>query len=107
MQRPADMKMRCYVAGKPAGEAEFAVKSPYSGEVVGSVTTVGRAEVEQAIRTAISERPKLSRFDRHQILNRAGELLAQRKEEFALGITRETGLALREARYEIGRTQDV
>lgn len=101
------MKMRCYVAGKPAGETEFAVKSPYSGQVVGSVATVGRAEVENAIRASVSEHPKLTRFERHEILNRAGALLAERKEEFALGITRETGLALREARYEIGRTQDV
>src|SRR5712671_4377752 len=101
------MKMRCYVAGKPAGESEYSVKSPYSGEVVGSVTTVGRAEVDQAIRAAISERPKLTRFERYQILTRAGELLVERKENLALGITRETGLCVREARYEVGRTQDV
>jgi aldehyde dehydrogenase (NAD+) len=101
------MKMRCYVAGKQAGETEFAVKSPYSGAVVGTVTTAGRAEVEQAIRAAISERPKLTRYDRHQILTRAGELLAQRNDEFALGITHEAGLCIREARYEVGRTQDV
>src|ERR1051325_9897704 len=101
------MKMRCYVAGKPAGEKEYVVKSPYSAKGVGSVTMVGRDEVEQAIRAMISERPKLTRFQRYEILNRAGELLAQRKEDFALGITRETGLCIREARYEIGRTQDV
>ncbi|HEY6226815.1 MAG TPA: phosphonoacetaldehyde dehydrogenase [Verrucomicrobiae bacterium] len=101
------MKMRCYVAGKPAGEKEYVVKSPYSAKGVGSVTMVGRDEVEQAIRAMISERPKLTRFQRYEILNRAGELLAQRKEDFALGITRETGLCIREARYEIGRSQDV
>jgi aldehyde dehydrogenase (NAD+) len=101
------MKMRCYVAGKAAGESEYIVKSPYSGQAVGSVTMVGRAEVEQAIRAAISERPKLTRYQRYEILNRAGDLLAQRKDEFALGITRETGLCIREARYEIGRSQDV
>jgi aldehyde dehydrogenase (NAD+) len=101
------MKMRCYVAGKAAGENEFEVKSPYSGKVVGSVTAVGRAEVEQAIRAAISERPKLTRFERYEILQRAGEMLAQRKEDFALTITRETGLCIRETRYEVGRTQDV
>ena len=99
--------MRCYVAGKPAGEKEYVVKSPYSAKGVGSVTMVGRDEVEQAIRAMISERPKLTRFQRYEILNRAGELLAQRKEDFALGITRETGLCIREARYEIGRSQDV
>jgi aldehyde dehydrogenase (NAD+) len=101
------MKMRCYVAGKPAGETELPVKSPYSGAVVGSVATVGRAEVEQAIRAATLERPKLTRYERHHILSRAGDLLAQRKEEFAIGITREAGLCIREALYEVGRTQDV
>lgn len=101
------MKMRCYIAGKPAGELEHVVRSPYSGEVVGSVTMVGRDAVDQAIRAARSECPRLTRYKRYEILNRAGELLAQRKEEFALGITRETGLAIRETRYEVGRTQDV
>jgi putative phosphonoacetaldehyde dehydrogenase len=101
------MKLRCYVAGKPAGVSEFTVRSPYSGEVAGSVTTVGRAEVEEGIRAAISERPKLTRFERHQILTRAGELLAERKEDFARGITKESGLCIRETRYEVGRTQDV
>src|ERR1051326_7550373 len=101
------MKMRSYVAGKAAGKNELEVKSPYSGQVVGSVTCVGRAEVDQAIRAAISDRPKLTRFERSQILARAGELLAQRKDEFALGITREAGLCIREARYEVGRTSDV
>src|ERR1041384_5831617 len=107
MQRTGSMKMRCYVAGKPAGEKEYVVKSPYSAKGVGWVTMVGRDEVEQAIRAMISERPKLTRFQRYEILNRAGELLAQRKEDFARGITRETGLCIREARYEIGRSQDV
>ena len=99
--------MRCYVAGKAAGEKEYVVKSPYSSEAVGSVTMVRREQVEQAIRAAISERPKLTRFQRYEILNRAGDLLAQRKEDFALGITRETGLCIRESRYEVGRSQDV
>ncbi len=101
------MKKSCYVAGQPAGTSELVVRSPYSGEIAGTVALADAACVEAAIVAALTERPKLSRFERHQILLRAGELLAGRKEQFAATITSESGLCLRETRYEVGRAQDV
>lgn len=101
------MKKSCFVAGQPAGSSELLIRSPYSGEIVGTVALADAACVDAAIAAAMAERPKLSRFERHQILLRAGELLAERTEQFAATITSESGLCLRETRYEVGRAQDV
>jgi aldehyde dehydrogenase (NAD+) len=50
---------------------------------------------------------KLSRYDRYSILEKTRQLLTERKEEFAKIISAESGLAIREARYETGRAHDV
>src|SRR5262249_27469203 len=44
---------------------------------------------------------------RAQILDRSREAIEARREEFARLITGESGLAIREARYEVGRALDV
>src|SRR4030095_9763248 len=72
----------------------------------GTVGVVARAEVDSAI-AATKTAPSLSRFERHQILEKTRVLLEQRREEFAQLITTESGLCLRETRYEVGRASDV
>ena len=49
----------------------------------------------------------LTRWQRHEILSNARALLGERAEEFAQLIRSESGLCIRETRYEVGRTQDV
>jgi phosphonoacetaldehyde dehydrogenase len=51
--------------------------------------------------------PKLSRYERAAILNRAAVLVAQRKEDIARLITAEAGLCLKDSLYEAGRVADV
>lgn len=83
------------------------VRSPYTGQVVGRVPQCGRAEVERAIAAAIAYRATLSRHDRSEILLRTADLIKLRAETFAQQITSETGLCIRETRYEVGRALDV
>jgi len=100
--------LSCIVAGESRGSGPLlSVRNPYSGEVVGTVATVGRAEAEAAIQAAISFSNTPSRYDRSTLLENTRAALESRREEFAWLITAETGLALREARYEVGRTIDV
>jgi len=102
------MKLKCFLAGEPAGTgAPLVVKSPYSGEVVGEVASVGRSETELAVARAVAFRATPTRFERAEILEKTRAALEARREEFARTITGEAGLALREARYEVGRTVDV
>ena len=52
-------------------------------------------------------KPKLTRYERQQILLRTAELLRDRKEEFARMITAESGLCWKDSLYEAGRAYDV
>src|SRR5437762_2695400 len=98
------IETRCCVAGEPVrGEGVLDVKSPWSGEVVGRVRLANRKDVDRAIATAREYKPTLSRFQRHQILDKARELVEQRAAEFARLITSEAGLCIRESKYEVGR----
>jgi len=88
--------------------ASLEVRYPWDGSLTGTVALAGPAELEAAIAAAIApaNRP-LDRFARHSILRNAAALLAGRRDEFAALITRETGLAAHEAKYETGRSSDV
>ena len=69
---------------------------------------VGREHLEAAINAALApSNQTLSRYERSTILRKAAALLAERREEFARLITRETGLCMKESRYETGRSSDV
>lgn len=97
------------IAGKPVSTGNtFEVRYPYDGSLTGSAGMIGAAELEQAIAAATDPANKpLTRRERADILRRAAALLASRRDEFAALITRETGLAIREAKYETTRTSDV
>lgn len=100
--------LACLVAGQPvSGGPALVVRSPYSGEVSGTVATVGRAEADAALAAAMEFTATPSRHQRAEILDRTRAGLEARRDDFARIITSEAGLALREARYEVGRTVDV
>jgi putative phosphonoacetaldehyde dehydrogenase len=83
------------------------VTNPYTGDVVGTVPKASVDDVRLAYEVAARYRPTLSRFERASILNRAAELLRTRTEEAAALITLESGLCMKDSRYEIGRVADV
>ena len=83
------------------------VHYPYTNEVIGTVPA-GRAEhAADAFRIAAGDRPKLTRYERQQILFRTAELLRARKDELARLITLELGLSMKDSAYECGRAYDV
>jgi phosphonoacetaldehyde dehydrogenase len=102
------MNLACYLAGQPlASGRPLVIRNPYSGEAVGHVLMASRTDTEAAIQQALLAPRNLTRLDRHNILDRARHLLVERHEEFAGLITAESGLCLRETRYEVGRALDV
>lgn len=97
-----------YVAGKKlVSDKKLEVKSPYDNRLVGTVTLAGAADAEQAVAAALKGGQKLTRYDRFSILDKARQLLIERRDEFAKIISAESGLAIREAIYETGRAHDV
>ncbi len=67
----------------------------------------GLGHTEQAILLTRAGKEELTRFQRSEILDRARQLLEQRHESFAQLITAESGLCIRETRYEVRRALDV
>ena len=99
------MELPCYVAGEQMGSQPLDVLYPYTGEVAGRVRQVDRAGLEKAL--VSTHLVEMSRWDRHEVLNKARTLLDERSEEFAQLIRSESGLCMRETHYEVGRAQDV
>ena len=98
----------CYVAGKKiVSENTLEVRSPYDKRLVGTVALANASHAEQAIEAALKGGQKLTRYDRFSILDKARQLLIERRDEFAKIISAESGLAIREAIYETGRAHDV
>lgn len=66
-----------------------------------------RADTDAAVAAALAFHDTPSRYQRAEILEKTRHALEVQREEFAITIASEAGLALREARYEVGRTVDV
>jgi len=102
------INLSCYIAGKAIeSDKSLEVRSPYDNRLVGTVKLANASHVQQAIEAALKGGKQLTRYDRYSILEKTRQLLVERKEEFAQLISAESGLAIREARYETGRAHDV
>jgi putative phosphonoacetaldehyde dehydrogenase len=68
----------------------------------------GRAEhAAKAFAIAAAYKPKLTRYERQQILFRTAELIRGRKDRLSDLITLELGLSKKDSLYEVGRAYDV
>jgi aldehyde dehydrogenase (NAD+) len=98
----------CLIAGEEiSGDEAFPVHYPFTGEVVGHAPVLDKATIDRALDVAAASQPALSRFERAQVLDRVGERIDEEAEEIARLITWESGLCLRDTRYEVRRAVDV
>jgi putative phosphonoacetaldehyde dehydrogenase len=83
------------------------VHYPYTNEVIGTVPA-GRSEhAAEAFAIAAAYKPKLTRYERQQILFRTAELIRSRRDQLSDLITLELGLSKKDSLYEVGRAYDV
>ncbi|MES2791189.1 MAG: aldehyde dehydrogenase family protein, partial [Planctomycetota bacterium] len=105
---PTDIKCPAWIAGEAIwSDQHVEVRHPYDGSLVGTVALIGAAQAERAVQQGLRNEPPLSHYQRFEILDRARTSLEARTEEFARLICAESGLCLRETRYEVGRALDV
>src|SRR5262245_57107144 len=83
------------------------VHSPYDGRVVGEAPELDRREVDELLDAGAAYESRLSRYERSEILDRVAARIAGSADEVAAMITGESGLALRDAGYEVRRATDV
>lgn len=106
--KPAFRKESMRIAGKLVTTDEVVeVYNPYDNSVVGTVPSARPEHVREAFAKAKAYKPKLSRYERQQILLRTAEILSSRREEIAALITAESGLCWKDSLYEATRAYDV
>ncbi|WP_170361686.1 phosphonoacetaldehyde dehydrogenase [Ruegeria arenilitoris] len=88
-------------------EATVPVHYPYTNEVIGTVPAGTAEHARKAFEVAASYTPKLTRYELSQILQRAGELIGDKRDDLAKWLTLELGICHQHAIYETKRAQDV
>lgn len=98
---------RCLIGGKwvsSGGEKNIAVHNPATGELVGSVPSLGREETLQAIEAAEAAWPawrSKTAHERSRLIRRWYDLIVANQEDLASIMTAEQGKPLAESRGEI------
>ncbi|MDC1054292.1 phosphonoacetaldehyde dehydrogenase [Alphaproteobacteria bacterium] len=96
------------IAGKKVdAEKNINVHYPYTNEIIGTVPAGSAEHAKQALDIATNYKPKLTRYERQQILQKTAEELVRRKEEISDVITHELGISKQDSLYEVGRAFDV
>jgi phosphonoacetaldehyde dehydrogenase len=88
-------------------EQRIEVRYPYTNEVIGTVPAGRTEHAAKAFAIAAAYKPKLTRYERQQILFKTAELLRAKKNELSNLITLELGLSMKDSAYECGRAYDV
>ena len=83
------------------------VYNPYTEKVIATVPKATIEDIRRAFAVAKAYKPKLTRYERANILNRAAELIRARTGELSDLITAECGLCKKDSLYEVGRACDV
>ena len=95
------------VGADRSGERCIEVFNPFTGQCIASVPKSTLEEVRQAFAIAHAYKPRLTRFERANILNKTAALVRERTAQIAALISAESGLCLKDANYEAGRVADV
>ena len=96
------------IAGKKIdAENKIDVLYPYTNEIIGTVPAGTAEHAKEALNIASNYQPKLTRYERQQILQKTAEELVRRKEEISDVITYELGISKQDSLYEVGRAFDV
>jgi acyl-CoA reductase-like NAD-dependent aldehyde dehydrogenase len=91
------------------GEQTYAVRDPYRGDIVARAPESSPQDLDDALNAARAARgvaAAMPGYERAALLRRVGALLAERVDDIALAMSRETGKAIADARGEVARSQD-
>lgn len=106
-KRPVIKESMRIGGNKVDAEGVVPVHYPYTNEVIGTVPAGTAEHAAKAFEIARNYKPKLTRYERQQILFRTAELIKARKDQLSDLITLELGLSKKDSLYEVGRAYDV
>ena len=79
------------------------VRNPYNNQVVGTVPRLAVGEVRRAIDALYDYEPKLSAYERYEMLLKTAQELKARKREVLEGISLESGMSVKDSSKEVDR----
>lgn len=108
---PQALTLPSYLCGQAVADGKtLEVAYPWDNSVSGTVSMVSQTQafacLEKTLESQRNETP-LTRYERHEILLKVRGLVEKHEDEFAHLIRSETGLCMKETRYEAGRAKDV
>jgi putative phosphonoacetaldehyde dehydrogenase len=83
------------------------IQNPYTDDCIGTVPKAGISDVQHAFEIARAYRPRLSRYERSNILHKAADIVVAQADRISDLITLESGLCKKDSLYEAGRVRDV
>ena len=83
------------------------VINPFTKKPVGRVSSIDISTLDATIQETYDTKLTLTRYERNQILNKLADALENRVDEVSQMITNESGLCLKDTRYEASRVSDV
>lgn len=96
------------IAGRKVdADGVIEVHYPFTGEVMGTVPAGQAAHAREAFAVAAGYTPRLTRYERQQILFRTAEILVSRRASIGEILTLELGISRKDSDYEVGRAYDV
>jgi len=107
LKRPSLFRQHCYVGGKWISASDnktIDVTNPATGEVIGTIPSLGTAEVRDAIKAANKALPAWkakSAKERSQLIRRWYDLCMEHQDDLGMLLTLEQGKPFKEARGEI------
>jgi aldehyde dehydrogenase (NAD+) len=108
VKRGAVLSAKMRIAGREVGGTRvIEVRNPYTNALVGTVPKASVDDIRDAFAIARGYRPRLSRYERSEILHKASALIRARAEAISDLITSECGIGKKDSRYEVGRACDV
>ena len=109
LKNPSLLKSQCLVGDSGDGwvdaDASITVVNPFNNETLGSVPSLSKEQVLQAVATAHKVQPEWAAktaAERAALLNKWADLIDENKEDLAVLMTAEQGKPLKESRGEIG-----
>lgn len=108
LTKPEVRKETMRIGGRKVDASDvIEVRYPYTNEVIGTVPAGNASHAAEAFEIAANYKPKLTRYERQQILFKAAQLIAERREAIATTIRLELGISQKHAIYETTRSYDV
>ena len=89
------------------GDKWIEVFNPYTKKLVGRVASIDTKTLDKVLTDTKNTKITLTRYERYDILNKIADELEKRVDEVSQMITDETGLCLKDTRYEASRVSDV